>query len=167
MPSLFLALCLATVARADATPPWTDHPLMERCFDGAQGFIQAAYGAAGTEDENIRSSPASPLKDGSVWVIDATAGANFQWYLLQPGAGGKLCLTLFVPAAAQVSVRQKGSALAAQAKTQPSPGYPVKQVDFKRAKGAARFTPASCEEFDPAKSGAGSRRKVDCATVFD
>lgn len=50
LPSLFLSLCLAMVARADAAPPWTDHPRMERCFDGAQEFIQAAYGEAGTED---------------------------------------------------------------------------------------------------------------------
>jgi hypothetical protein len=166
LAALFFVLSLSTVARGDAATSWADHELMGRCFASPQGFIEAAFGTAGAEDENIKARPASPLKDGSVWVIDYTAGSNYQWYLLQPGEG-QLCLTLFVPAAAQVALSQSGGGLAAKAKTQAAPGGPAKQVDFKRKKGEVRFSPVACQEIDYTKSKAGTRRKVDCASVFD
>jgi hypothetical protein len=167
LPALFFVLSLSTVARGEAVSSWADHALMGRCFASPQGFIESAFGAAGAEDENIKSSPANPLKDGSVWVIDHTPGTNSQWYLLQPGEGKQLCLTLFVPAAAQVTLSQSAKALAAKAKTQASPGFPAKQVDFKRKQGETRFSPVACQEIDYTKSKAGTRRKVDCASVFD
>ncbi|WP_164002587.1 hypothetical protein [Pyxidicoccus caerfyrddinensis] len=165
--ALCLGLLLATAARGDTGSPWEAHPQMGRCFADAPAFIRAAFGEAGLEDENIRSRPAKPLKDGSVWVIDYTPGTNYQWHLLQPGEGGQVCLTLFVPAAAQVELSQKGREWTAKAKTQASPGLPAKQVEFKRPAGQGRFSAVACQEIDYTKSQAGSRRKVDCATVFD
>jgi len=168
LAALFLVFSLSTVARADAVPSsWADHALMGRCFASPQVFIESAFGAAAAEDENIKSRPASELKDGSVWVIDSTAGTNYQWYLLQPGEGGQLCLTLYVPAAAQIALSKSKAGLAATSKTQASPGFPAKQVDFKRKQGEARFSAVACQEIDYSKSKAGTRHKVGCAGFFD
>lgn len=168
LAALLLVFSFSTVAWGDVAPAsWADHALMGHCFANPQGFIESAFGAAAAEDENIKSRPASDLKDGSVWVIDYTPGTNYQWYLLQPGEGGQLCLTLFVPAAAQVALSKSKGVLAATSKTQASPGFPAKQVDFKRKQGEGRFSPVTCQEIDYTKSKTGTRRKVDCAGVFD
>ena len=92
---------------------------------------------------------------------------NYAWYLLEPGADRTLCLTLFVPIAAQVDLTRKGNDLIARAKTQASPGFPQKHVEFRKPAGAGTFTPVACREVKVNRAGAAASRSVPCATLFD
>ena len=147
--------------------PWAAHTLMGHCFATPQKFIQSFAGPGGASDENIKVYAAKPLTNGSTWVVDRTATTNHEWYLLEPGDDKKLCLTLFVPIAAQVTIAQSGKALTAESFTQASPGFPEKHVHFKKADGARTFSPTCCQEVTHTKTGTASIRKVPCATLFD
>jgi hypothetical protein len=162
-----LALTSTGSAELQESAPWAAHPLMSQCFATPQKFIQAFAGPEGTRDENIKIQPATPLTNGSTWVVDTTATTNHEWYLLEPGEDKKLCLTLFVPVAAQVTLAEKGTSLTAESKTQASPGFAEKQVLFTKPAGARAFSPACCREVTHTKAGASSSRKVPCATLFD
>ncbi|MET0406344.1 MAG: hypothetical protein ABW123_28250 [Cystobacter sp.] len=145
---LFLALLFPPCARAQASAG-TAAPgdkLLGQCFANAQEALQAVFGAAGLDDENITVRPAQTLSDGRVWVVDRTPGSNYAWYLLQPNEGFHFCLTLYVPAAASVEVNQRGTTQTATAKTQASPGQSMKQATYQRRKGARvfSFNPTSC-----------------------
>lgn len=170
-----LLVLLATVpASADAPglPPtpggrratWADHRLMGKCWPTPRDFVVALLGAAALEDENIHTDPAKPLRDGSTWVVDQTPTTNYDWYLLQPGAGGQLCMTLFVPSASDVTLSKRGSALEARSGAQ---GDPSVAVRFVRPRGSERFQPVACvEQRSSEDRRRWLRRTVPCADVF-
>lgn len=126
----------------------------------------AVAGPQGLQDENVQIRPAAPLTDGSTWVVDQTPQTNYPWYLLQPGQGGMLCLTLFVPAAVEVTLGRSDSAQTADSKTQASPGFPTKEVHFVRAGGLPTFHPVTCAEVR-FEGETPSRTVVPCAGLFD
>lgn len=166
-----LALAVVCVPAAVPTaatedPAWARHPLLGRCFPTAGDFIEAVAGPQGRKDENIRLGPAGSCMDGSVWIVDQTPQTNYQWYLLQPGEPAELCLTLFVPAAAQVTLGAVENAQTAYAKTQASPNFPVKEVRFARPRQARLFHPVACAELR--LSGEDRERMpVQCASLFE
>lgn len=167
---LLLALTPESAAecqQSQPSVPWAAHPRMDQCFDTPQSFIRAVAGPDGVEDENIKVRAAAPLSDGSKWVVDTTATTNHAWYLLEPGGEKKLCLTLFVPMAAQVTLAQSGKGLTAESMTQASPGFPEKHVRFEKPAGARTFSPAACREVKTTKAGSSSSRNVPCAKLFD
>ncbi|MGK3961303.1 hypothetical protein WMF38_50630 [Sorangium sp. So ce118] len=162
---LFTFLC-APAAGGEADAAWAKHALMGQCFPSTQKFVESVAGPQALGDENIKIRQASPLADGSTWVVDQTAQTNHEWYLLQPGNEAKLCLTLFVPAAAQVTLKQGNKEQTADSETQASPGFPVKEVHFVRPQGERTFHPAACTELRHT-GGAASRKKVPCAGFYD
>ncbi len=141
--------------------------MLGQCFASPRKALQALFGEAGSKDETLVIRPVHTLKDGSLWLIDRSPGSNVAWFLLQPGKGRSVCLTLFVPAAVQVNIQQQGTTQTAEAKTQASLG-PTKQATYQRPKGARVFSfdPQSCLKITYTEDGASSRQQVPCSTRF-
>lgn len=161
-------LLFAATASGQEDPAWARHRLLGQCFPNAQKFIETMAGPEALEDENIKIRPAAPLAGGNTWVVDETPQTNHEWYLLQPGDASNVCLTLFVPAAAQVTLKQGEKGQTAESRTQPSPDFPEKRVEFARAAGESTFHPKTCTEIRPSTGKRpASHKTVSCAGFFD
>lgn len=162
-----LSLLLSLNSRADDIEPWPGEKLLGQCFADPREAVRALFGENGLEDENITVNPIPSLKDGSLWMVDHTPGHNFAWFLLQTDSEHRTCLTLFVPAACCVEVKQRGTTQTAIARTQATVG-PIKQATYQRKKGESvfAFKPASCLKITYTDAGKSSRRQVPCSTRF-
>lgn len=167
-PRLFLLAVLSCLeARADAVEE-PGEKLMGRCFANEREAVQATFGASALNGESIEIKPVLGLTDGNLWMMDDSAGHNPAWFLLQPNEERQLCLTLFIPAACCVEMKQRGQTLTATVSTQPSPGYPQKRAVYHRRKGERVFSfdAKSCLKITRKANGKTSRQSMPCSNRF-